>query len=113
MDRYDWSKLDEGWTLDTARHQLRYTDPGDSSKFAVHSLSHLAAFALTGLPPFDSFQAACLRQIEKCKVDTTAQLVDDFLRNRDQAREHQRKHEATHGWRNPPCVYEESNDEQV
>jgi hypothetical protein len=34
-----------------------------------------------------------------------AMLVDEFLRNRDQAREAQRKHEATHGWRNPPSVY--------
>ena len=25
-------------------------------------------------------------------------------------RERQRKHEATHGWRNPPCIYEEQSE---
>lgn len=97
--RYDWSKLDAGW---------RY-EPNTGCGGALRSSDGSAATVeyLEGWDDCGQFTRDARAQLAKCRVDTNAQLVNDYLRNRDQAHECQRKHEATHGWRNPPCIYEE------
>lgn len=101
---YDWSKLDAGW---------RYSAPGGGTLIFAGRVFAISDVKVSDKPrgwadgEYATLWPQARAQLAKCRV------VEDFLLNRDQAHEHQRKHEATHGWRNPPCIYEESNDEHV
>lgn len=96
---YDWSNLDAGWSY----------EPNTGCGGALRS-SDGSAVTLEYLEGWDDcgkFTRDARAQLTKCRVVTNAQSANDYLRNRDQAHDRQRKHEATHGWRNPPCIYEE------
>lgn len=94
--QYDWSKLGAGWT----HHDSQQGPYLEAEYYGV--LKQFYYRESYGMTPFGLL---AVEQLRKCR--TNAQLVNDFLRQRDQAHDRQRKHEATHGWRNPPCIYEE------
>jgi hypothetical protein len=76
MNRYDWSKLDAGWSADFTRHQLRYEE-GDEKHTWV-SFRELAMWEECKRP-FDHpsvFVRAALAQVAKCRVVDNTPLLE-------------------------------------
>lgn len=84
--KYDWSKLDAGWRWNLFDLLLK-----KNRRFSVPELE------ANPLPPL-----GCDSEYRGLWHEAKAQLAKCRVRDREQ----QRKHEATHGWRNPPCIYE-------
>lgn len=112
MVQYDWSKLDTGWEINgtsLSEGHGAITRTADCATIVVDALENWMPYDGEH-PSWVEFKASAKAQLAKCRISTNAQLVNDFLRQRDQAHERQRKYEATHGWRNPPCIYEEQSE---
>lgn len=65
MTRYDWSKLDEGWTFDESTWLLRH----GSNWITLRELLPIINQVNPSL--FDEFKCEAMRQISKCRVRDT------------------------------------------
>lgn len=114
MSRYDWSKLDNGWEYlvpfgplvnDGCRFSLLELEEG----YVPEPDCEPGYFALWR-DALDQIYKFRIRDTERAPVDpeeTLESIHQSFKMLDDFSRKRQRKHEATHGWRNPPSIYAE------
>jgi hypothetical protein len=104
----DWSKLDDGWTFDESTWLLRH----GADWITLRELLPIIDQVNPSL--FDGFKREAMRQINKCRIRDTERAPVDNEAELESI--HQSftagyvRREATHGWRNPPSIYEEDKE---